>query len=61
MHGKIEYMVKNVSQDGFAKIICTFENSSKNIVPGMYMNAEVESENAQKWILPDEAVVRFER
>jgi len=60
MHGKIEYMVKNVSQDGFAKIICTFDNSSKNIVQGMYMNAEVESENAQKWILPDEAVVRFE-
>ena len=60
MRGKIEYMVKNVSQDGFAKIICTFENSSKNIVPGMYMNAEVESENAQKWILPDEAIVRFE-
>lgn len=60
MRGKIEYMVKNVSQDGFAKIICTFDNSSKNIVPGMYMNAEVESENAQKWILPDEAIVRFE-
>jgi len=60
MRGKIEYIVKNVSQDGFAKIICTFENSSKNIVPGMYMNAEVESENAQKWILPDEAIVRFE-
>ncbi|MBK7697990.1 MAG: efflux RND transporter periplasmic adaptor subunit [Saprospiraceae bacterium] len=60
MRGKIEYMVKNVSQDGYAKIICIFENSSKNIVPGMYMNAEVESENAQKWILPDEAIVRFE-
>ncbi len=60
LKGKIEYIVKNVSEDGYAKIICTFENSSKNIVPGMYMNAEVESENAQKWILPDEAVVRFE-
>lgn len=60
MRGKIEYIVKNVSEDGYAKIICIFENSSKNIVPGMYMNAEVESENAQKWILPDEAIVRFE-
>lgn len=60
MRGKIEYIVKNVSQDGFAEIICIFENSSKNIVPGMYLNAEVESENAQKWILPDEAIVRFE-
>lgn len=60
MRGKIEYIVKNVSEDGYAKIICIFENSSKNIVPGMYMIAEVESENAQKWILPDEAIVRFE-
>ena len=60
IRGKIEYIVKNVSEDGYAKIICIFENSSKNIVPGMYMNAEVESENAQKWILPDEAIVRFE-
>ncbi|MBK9580846.1 MAG: efflux RND transporter periplasmic adaptor subunit [Saprospiraceae bacterium] len=60
MRRKIEYMVKNASQDGFAKITSTFDNSFKNIVPGMYMNAEVESENAQKWILPDEAIVRFE-
>jgi membrane fusion protein, heavy metal efflux system len=58
--GNIEYIVSNVSQDGFVHVICTLETRMSNLVPGMYLNAGIEAQNMESWTLPDEAIVSFE-
>jgi membrane fusion protein, heavy metal efflux system len=41
------------------EVHCHFENYDKRLVPGMYMNAEIELNNVKANTLPEEAVIRF--
>lgn len=51
---------KNLSAERSTEVHSHFENYDKSLVPGMYMNAEVELKNNQVLALPEEAIVRFE-
>src|SRR5215204_3527889 len=52
---------KDVSPDRSAEVHCHFENYDKDLVPGMFMNAEIEQSNYQANVLPEEAIVSFEK
>jgi cobalt-zinc-cadmium efflux system membrane fusion protein len=58
--GTIEYIVSEVGPEGFAHVICAIQDSPDLLIPGMYINAEVESKNREVWVVPEEAVVNFE-
>ncbi|MBL0099498.1 MAG: hypothetical protein IPP49_05085 [Saprospiraceae bacterium] len=60
MHGKIDYIVNNIGEQGFANIICSVDNRSTPLVQGMYMNAEIEAQRMESWTVPDDAIVSFE-
>jgi cobalt-zinc-cadmium efflux system membrane fusion protein len=51
---------KNVSGERYVEVHCHFENYDKMLIPGMYMNAEVQVKSAEASVLPEEAVLRFE-
>ena len=51
---------KNLSDDHATQVHCHFEGYDKNLLPGMFMNAEVELSATQTRALPDDAIVRFE-
>jgi membrane fusion protein, heavy metal efflux system len=51
---------KNLSADRSAEVHCHFEQYDKTLLPGMFMNADVEVESNKAIVLPDEAIVRFE-
>ncbi len=51
---------KDVSPDGSVDVHCHFENYDKTLLPGMYMNAEVEVSNNLSNALPNDCVVSFE-
>ena len=51
---------KNLSEERSTEVHSHFENYDKSLVPGMYMNAEIEIKNNQAYALPEEAIVRFE-
>lgn len=51
---------KNLSEERSTEVHSHFENYDKSLVPGMYMNAEIEIKNNNVYALPDEAIVRFE-
>lgn len=51
---------KNLSDQNAAEVHCHFEQYDKNLLPGMFMNAEIELSGHQASTLPDEAIVRFE-
>lgn len=51
---------KDLSPDHTADIHCHFLDFDKNLLPGMYMNAEIEVKNNSVLTLPEDAIVNFE-
>lgn len=49
----------NVAKDRSVVVHCHFINYDKSLVPGMFMNAEIELSSADCVVLPEEAVVDF--
>jgi len=57
---KIILIGKNLSAERSTEVHSHFENYDKRLVPGMYMNAEIELKNNRVYALPEEAIVRYE-
>lgn len=51
---------QNLSADRSTEVHSHFEKYDRSLVPGMYMNAEIELKNNSVYALPEEAIVRFE-
>jgi cobalt-zinc-cadmium efflux system membrane fusion protein len=51
---------KDLSKEGSTEVHCHFEEYDKTLVPGTYMNAEIEVKNSSALALPTDAIVRFE-
>lgn len=51
---------KDLSLERSVVVHCHFEQYDKTLLPGMYMNAEIELKSANANILPEDAVVSFE-
>lgn len=51
---------KEISMEGTTEVHCHFETYDKNLLPGMYMNAEIQINKNNANTLPEDAVVSFE-
>ena len=51
---------KNLSDERSAEVHCHFEQYDKTLLPGMFMNADIEIKSSNVKALPDDAFVRFE-
>lgn len=51
---------KDLSDERSVEVHCHFEQYDKTLIPGMFMNADVEVNSINAKVLPDEALVRFE-
>jgi cobalt-zinc-cadmium efflux system membrane fusion protein len=51
---------KDIGADRTAEVHCHFEDYDKNLLPGMYMNADIEINNNKVYAVPEEAIVAFE-
>lgn len=58
--GEIVLISMDVSADGTSEVHCHFEEFEKNLLPGMYMNADIETHSTLTESLPEESVVYFE-
>ncbi|WP_152909174.1 efflux RND transporter periplasmic adaptor subunit [Chryseobacterium sp. Hurlbut01] len=58
--GEIILISKDINTDGTADVHCHFEQYDQNLTPGMYMNAEIETETSFSNALPEESIVNFE-
>lgn len=57
---KIILIGKDFSEDRSTEMHCHFINYDKELLPGMYMNAEVELKSQMSAVLPTEAVLSYE-
>jgi cobalt-zinc-cadmium efflux system membrane fusion protein len=51
---------RDLSADRNADVHCHFESYDKTLVPGTYMNAEIQVKNSKAAVLPAESIVQFE-
>jgi membrane fusion protein, heavy metal efflux system len=51
---------KDLSADHTVDVHCHFKDYDKNLLPGMYMNADIETKNSQANAIPEAAIVNFE-
>lgn len=51
---------KDLSSDRTAEVHCHFLDYDKTLLPGMYMNADLEVKSHKTWVTNDDAVVNFE-
>jgi len=57
---KIILIGKDFSENRSTEIHCHFINYDKTLLPGMYMNAEIELKSQQSNVLPSNAIVNYE-
>ena len=57
---KIILLGKDFSENRSTEIHCHFINYDKTLLPGMYMNAEIELHSQQSNALPADAIISFE-
>ncbi len=51
---------RDLSADRTGEVHCHFDDYDKSLLPGMYMNAEVEINSVNAFIIIDDAIVNFE-
>ena len=51
---------KDISPEGSVEVHCHFENYSSELLPGMYMNAEVGVQSNNRYAVPEDAVVNYQ-
>ncbi len=51
---------QTISSDRITEVHCHFLDYDKTLLPGMYMNAEIELKKNDAFVLPEDAIVRFE-
>lgn len=50
---------KNLTNERNTEVHCHFENYDKLLIPGTYMNAEIQVNAKSSLVLPEEAIVRY--
>ncbi len=51
---------KDIREEGTSEVHCHFESYDKTLLPGTYMNAEVETKSAIVNVLPEESIVSYQ-
>jgi cobalt-zinc-cadmium efflux system membrane fusion protein len=51
---------QDIASDRTAEVHCHFDKYDKELLPGMYMNAEIDLKNSKSLAIPEESVVSFE-
>lgn len=59
-NSEITLINKDVTAEGTTEVLCRFFNYDPALIPGMYMNAELQLDTKTVKALPDDAIVTFE-
>ncbi|MBS0027515.1 efflux RND transporter periplasmic adaptor subunit [Chitinophaga sp. 22321] len=57
---EIHLITRNVDENRSGEVHCHFKKYDKQLLPGMFMNAEIELQHANVTAVPDDAVVKWE-
>lgn len=55
----VELINRSLSNQNSSQVVCKFVNSKENLLPGMFMNAQIDVSGSEQLALPDDAIIRF--
>lgn len=55
----IELISRNLSNENAVQVICKLETKTTDLLPGMFMNAQIDLSGNEVTALPEEAIVRY--
>lgn len=58
--GKIILIGKDITKDRAVSVHCHFDTYDHSLIPGMYMNAELETNIKSGYVISDNGLIRFE-
>ena len=58
--GTIRLINRDISSGRSAEVHCHFENWDRDLIPGMFMNAEIQLKGYEAHVLPEDAIVSYE-
>jgi len=58
--GEIILIGQNLSHEGSVEVHCHFEKYDPSLIPGMFMNADINTKTSNSLVLPEAAVVTYE-
>jgi len=56
--GKIQTIGKDISAERSLTVYCKFNKIDQSLIPGMYMNAEIDVASSLEYVIPNEAIVK---
>jgi cobalt-zinc-cadmium efflux system membrane fusion protein len=56
--GKIQTIGKDISAERSLTVYCKFDKIDQSLIPGMYMNAEIDVASSLEYVIPNEAIVK---
>ena len=59
-NARVHLIGKEINQDRSIQIHCHLDREDKELIPGMYLKAIVETDSAQVMSLPDQSIVSFD-
>ncbi|MFM2146361.1 MAG: hypothetical protein RL732_1197, partial [Bacteroidota bacterium] len=59
-NARIMLINRNINEDRSGEIHCHFEADHRELIPGMFMNAEIELNNKKATLVPADAIIRWE-
>ena len=57
---KIEFVNKSYSDENAIEVYAKIENTTKKLIPGNYINASIQADNNNAYVLSNDAIVDFE-
>lgn len=57
--GTITFVNTQLTTEGYGEIICKVVNQ-ENLTPGMYINAKIELEKKEAYVVPNEAIISYD-
>lgn len=57
---KVSIIGSDIKSEGYVEVTCMLDINSHDLIPGTYMNAEIESSTSERWAVQEEAVITFE-
>ena len=59
-NARIMLINRNINEDRSGEVHCHFEADHRELLPGMFMNAEIEMNNKKTTLAPADAIIRWE-
>lgn len=58
-YARVFLIGKELTPDRTVRIHCHMENDDQNLIPGLYIRAQIQTQSRKAWVVPESSIVRY--